>query len=131
MKNTNIKRIVTSKKKVFDYWLQFLKPYHKLRQKEIEAVSLMLYYRYELSREISNIDLVEKLLFSTETRKEMRAELGGMGPKVFNNMLTTLRKKGVLGKDNKINPGLIPKMSETGFKLIFSFEVKDEIKQRS
>ena len=125
MKNTNIKRISTSKKYIFRHWLQILKPYHKLRDKEQEALALMLYYRYELSQEVSNPDLVQKLLFSTDTRKQMRADLGGMGPKVFNNLLTALRKKGVLGKDNVINPGLVPKMSETGFKLIFNFEVNE------
>jgi hypothetical protein len=85
----------------------------------------MLYYRYELSIEVSNPDLVQKLLFSTDARKQMRADLGDMGPKVFNNLLTALRKKNVLGKNNIINPGLIPKMSETGFKLIFNFEVNE------
>lgn len=125
MKNTNIKRISTSKKYIFRHWLKILKPYHKLRDKEQEALALMLYYRYELSIEVSNPDLVQKLLFSTDARKQMRADLGDMGPKVFNNLLTALRKKNVLGKNNIINPGLIPKMSETGFKLIFNFEVNE------
>jgi len=40
--NMNIKRIHTDKRSIFRYWLEFLKPYHKLRAKEIEALSLML-----------------------------------------------------------------------------------------
>ena len=122
--NMNIKRIHTDKKSIFRYWLEFLKPYHKLRQKEIEALSLMLYYRYELSREIKDMEMVDMILFSTKTRAQIREDLGGMGQKVFNNLLTSLRKKGVVNKDNKINHVLIPKMSEDGFKLIFDFEVK-------
>ena len=125
-KNINIKRIHTDKKSIFNYWLEFLKPYHKLRRKEIEAVSLLLYYRYELSREVSNIDLVERLLFSTETRSKIREDLNNMSQKVFNNLLTSLRKKGVLSKDNKIAPQLIPNMTEEGFNLVFSFEVKKQ-----
>tara|TARA_R110002051_G_scaffold278448_1_gene339820 strand:+ start:259 stop:627 length:369 start_codon:yes stop_codon:yes gene_type:complete len=120
----NIKRIHKSKKTIFRYWLEFLKPYHKLRTKEIEALALMLYYRYELSREISNKDIVDIVLFSTETRAKIRKELGGMGQKVFNNLLTSLRKKKVITKENKINPVLIPMMTEEGFKLVFNFEVK-------
>tara|TARA_R110000796_G_scaffold83300_3_gene182359 strand:+ start:495 stop:863 length:369 start_codon:yes stop_codon:yes gene_type:complete len=120
----NIKRILTDKKSIFRYWLEFLKPYHKLRAKEIEALSLILYYRYELAREISNINIVDIVLFSTETRMKIRDDLGGMGQKVFNNLLTSLRSKGVLTKDNKINPVLIPSMSEDGFKLVFNFEVE-------
>jgi len=122
--NMNIKRIHTDKKSIFRYWLEFLKPYHKLRAKEIEALSLMLYYRYELSREINNMEIVDMILFSTETRGKIRADLGGMGQKVFNNLLTSLRKKGVITKDNKINHVLIPNMTEEGFKLVFDFDVK-------
>lgn len=122
--NMNIKRIHTDKKSIFRLWLEFLKPYHKLRNKEIEALSLMLYYRYELSREIPNVDMVEMILFSTETRGKIRAELNNMSQKVFNNLLTSLRKKGVLTKENKIHHNLIPNMTEKGFKLIFNFEVK-------
>ena len=122
--NMNIKRIHTDKKSIFRLWLEFLKPYHKLRNKEIEALSLMLYYRYELSREIPNVEMVDMILFSTETRSKIRSELSNMSQKVFNNLLTSLRKKGVLTKDNKIHHNLIPNMTESGFKLIFNFEVK-------
>jgi hypothetical protein len=124
----NIKRIHTDKKSIFRYWLEFLKPYHKLRTKEIEALSLMLYYRYELSREIKNMETVDMILFSTQTRSKIRKDLNDMGQKVFNNLLTSLRKKGVITKDNKINPVLIPMMTEEGFKLVFNFEVKHETK---
>jgi hypothetical protein len=84
----------------------------------------MLYYRYELTREISNMEIVDMILFSTETRSKIRKDLGDMGQKVFNNLLTSLRKKGVITKDNKINHVLIPRMTEDGFKLVFNFEVK-------
>lgn len=127
--NKSIKTIFTSKKSIFRFWLEFLKPYHKLRNKEIEALSLLLYYRYELSREISNESMVDMILFSTETRAKIRVELDNMSQKVFNNLLTSLRKKGVLAKDNKIRKSLIPKMGEEGFELIFNFKVKDETKQ--
>lgn len=122
--NMNIKRIHTDKKSIFRYWLEFLKPYHKLRAKEIEALSLMLYYRYELSREIKDTDMVDMILFSTQTRNKIREDLGGMGQKVFNNLLTSLRKKKIISKENKINHVLIPNMTEEGFKLIFDFDVK-------
>lgn len=124
MSNVNVKRILSDKKSIFRYWLEFLKPYHKLRTKEIEALSLMLYYRYELSRSINDADMVDMILFSTQTRIKIRKDLNDMGQKVFNNLLTSLRKKGVITKDNKINPVLIPSMTEEGFKLVFNFEVK-------
>ena len=122
--NMNVRRIHTSKKSIFRFWLEFLRPYHKLRTKEIEALALMLYYRYELTREIKDMEMVDMILFSTQTRTKIREDLGGMGQKVFNNLLTSLRKKEVITKDNKINPVLIPNMTEDGFKLVFDFEVK-------
>ena len=127
MNNTNVKRIKTSKKKLFRYWLEFLKPYHKLAQKEVEALSLMLYYRHELSKEVINPKLIDKLLFSQNTRKQIRDDLGGMDNKVFNNLLTVLRRKKVLSRDNKILPALIPSIDKDGggFKLIFNFEVDE------
>ena len=122
--NKNIKRIHTTKKSMFRYWLEFLKPYHKMRTKEIEVLSLMLYYRYELSREIQNSEMVDTVLFSTKTRLKIRSELDNMGQRNFNNILTALRNKNVLSKENKITNVLIPNMTEDGFQLIFDFEIK-------
>ena len=126
--NMNVKRILAKKELIFEMWLEFLKPYHGLRPKEIKALAIMLYYRYEISREVAQEEMVDMILFSTETRRKMMKELGGMGQKVFNNLLTSLRRKKVLTKDNKINHKLIPNMSENGFKLVFNFEIKDETK---
>jgi hypothetical protein len=128
MSHASVKSIQTDSRTVFMYWLEFLKPYHKLANKEVEALSILLYYRWELSKEVSNIALVDKLLFSSEVRLKVREDLGGMKSGVFNNLLTTLRKKGVLSKDNKIIPALIPNIrpESTGFKLIFDFEINDK-----
>ena len=126
--NASVKSIQTDSRTVFMYWLEFLKPYHKLANKEVEALSILLYYRWELSKEVSNMALVDKLLFSSEIRLKVREDLGGMKSGVFNNLLTTLRRKGVLSKDNKIIPALIPNINpnSTGFKLIFDFEINDK-----
>lgn len=123
-KNINIKRIHTDRETAFRYWLEFLKPYHKLRHKEIEALAIMLYYRYKLSLDIDNPEFVNRILFSTETRVKIREQLNNMSSKVFNNLLTSLRKKKVLTKNNEINPILIPKMNEEGFTLMFDFDIK-------
>tara|TARA_R110000744_G_scaffold317439_1_gene424053 strand:+ start:23 stop:409 length:387 start_codon:yes stop_codon:yes gene_type:complete len=122
--NMNIKRIHTDKKSIFRYWLEFLRPYHKLRTKEIEALSLLLYYRYELSRSIPDLEMVNVVLFSTQTRNKIREDLGGMKQKNFNNLLTSLRNKDIIKPGNKINHVLIPNMTEDGFKLVFDFEIK-------
>lgn len=133
MKNVSIKNINTSKREVFMYWLRFLKPYHKLADREMQALSSLLYYRQELLNQIDNEPLVEKLLFSQEIRRKVRKDLGGMQNGVFNNLLTALRRKKVITKDNKIIRPLIPRMEKNaeGFKLIFNFEFKEDEVQHS
>lgn len=129
MLNTDVKQIKTTQREIFRYWLEFLKPFHKLANKEIEAMSSLLYYRHELSKEIKSPDLIDKLLFSKDMRQQVRNDLGGMKNGVFNNLLTVLRRKKVLSTDNKIFPFLIPKFQPEakGFKLILNFEI-DETK---
>tara|TARA_R110000868_G_scaffold143967_3_gene362722 strand:- start:860 stop:1198 length:339 start_codon:yes stop_codon:yes gene_type:complete len=110
------------------YWLEFLKPYHKLANKEIEALGLMLYYRHELSKEVSNEDLVDKLLFSSDIRQKIKTDLGGMKNGVFNNLLSTLRRKKVLSTKNKITSSLIPNKDPMSkeFSLVFNFQINED-----
>ncbi len=124
----SVKTIKVNSKRLFEYWLEFLKPYHKLAGREVEALSILLYYRRELSKEVPNMDLVDKLLFSSDIRIKIREDLGGMSSGVFNNLLSTLRRKKVLSKENKILPALIPNMGpdSKGFQLIFDFEIYDK-----
>lgn len=128
MKNLSIKGIQTSEKNLFVYWLEFLKPYHKLANKEIEALGLMLYYRHELSKEVSNEDLVDKLLFSSDIRQKIKTDLGGMKNGVFNNLLSTLRRKKVLSTKNKITSSLIPNKDPMSkeFSLVFNFQINED-----
>ncbi len=125
MANISVKRIETDEKKLFLYWLVFLKPYHGLRQKEMEALAVFLFYRHKLDLEVLNKELIDKLLFSQDVRKNIMAELNITSSYAFNNMLTALRKKGVISKENIILPSLIPNFipGSDNFKLIFNFEV--------
>ena len=126
--NINIKNLNIPKKKFFMYWLQFLKPYHKLRDKEIEMLSLFLNKRYELSEKIKDDDLLDTMLFDKKIKDEIREEMNYSSHQVFNNMLSSLRSKGVI-INGKINKGLIPELLEgsDNFKLIFNFNIRDEI----
>jgi hypothetical protein len=125
MENVNIKRIQVDVKQLFTYWLTFLKPYHNLRQKEIEALSVFLYYRYKISEEVLNKALIDKLLFSPDVRKNIMADLNISSTYIFNNLLTALRNKNVITRDNKIAEVLIPNFTpgSDNFKLVFNFEL--------
>ena len=127
MQNINVKNIDVNRQKFFIYWLQFLKPYHKLRDKEIELLSLLLEKRYVLSQKITDPSLVDLLLLSTENRKIIMEEMGYHSMQVLTNALSGLRKKKVLD-DNSIIKGLIPEINNdtNNFKLIFNFNIKNE-----
>lgn len=127
--NINIKNLNIPKKKFFMYWLQFLKPYHKLRDKEIEMLSLFLNKRYELSKKITDDDLLDTMLFDKNIKDQIREEMSYSNHQVFNNMLSSLRTKGVI-VNGKINKGLIPQLADdsNNFKLIFNFNIQDEVR---
>lgn len=124
--NLNVKTLNVTKKLFFKRWLDFLKPYHKLRPKEIELLAILLYKRYNLSKVVKDDKILNKLLFDTENRKELKKELNYTHPQVLNNMLHSLRKSNAIDENNVIAPGLIPNMDGNNFKLVFNFNIKDE-----
>ena len=121
----NIKTLNLDKEKFFIYWLQFLKPYHKLRDKEMEMLSLFLLKRDELSEKIKDEALLDSMLFDKKIKEEIRKKMKYSNHQVFNNMLSSLRAKNVI-IDNKIHKGLIPNLTEKNFKLVFNFNIIDE-----
>ena len=120
----NVKNIKTDKNNFYYLWLQFLKPYHKLTNKEIELLALFLKKREELSRSINDNNLIDKMLFNKDTKADIRAIMNYETYQVFNNMMTSLRKKGAI-VDNSINKGLVPKLEGDNFKLIFNFNINE------
>ena len=77
-KNSNIAHIVTTLAKAdnnfFRYWLQFIKPLHGLSYKEMEVLASFLRMRYELSKSISNDELLDKVLMNADTKRVIREE---------------------------------------------------------
>ena len=46
-------------------------------------------------------------------------------------MISSLRSKGVIDKNNSIVKGLIPNIKGKNFKLVFNFNIKDEAGQET
>ena len=123
MKNTNVATIKTNEEKLFEYWVVLTKPLHKLTDAESAIFLKFLNKRYQNMQHIKDEAIVDKLLFSTETRKEIMDEIGcKMGS--FQNYLSSMRAKGVI-KDNKLNKKMIPNydLGSKDFKLIFNFVI--------
>jgi hypothetical protein len=125
MKNANIANIRTNVDGLFEHWVALTQPLHKLTDAESSIFLEFLRKRHLFASNVKDDNVVNKLLFSTDTRKEIMVSLGyKMG--TFQNYLTSMRNKGVI-QDNKINKKLIPNYEDgtNNFKLIFNFDIKN------
>ena len=126
-KNQSVTPIPCSIEEFFHYWLVFTKPFHKLGNREIEVLSIFLFKRFELSKIIKEDSLVDKYLFSSDVREELRAKTA-YNKNHFHLILTNLRRSGILSSENNINKRFIPDISEdaTSFNLLYQFTIKDD-----
>lgn len=121
----NIINVPTSLEgKFFRYWLEFLRPIHKLTSREIEVVELFLKKRYELSKKVSDKELLDKIAMSEDVKKEIREKLG-ITSQHFQVIMSKLRKNRVI-IDNKLNKKFIPNLNkkESTFSLMIYFELQ-------
>lgn len=120
----NIIRIPTSLDgKFFRYWLEFLRPLHKLTDREIDVVELFLKRRYKLSKVIADEDLLDKVVMGEDVKKEIREELG-ITLAYFQVIMSKLRKNKVV-IDNKLNRKFMPNLKKGSdtFSLLLYFEI--------
>lgn len=124
-KADNVIRIPTSLNgNFFKYWFMFLRPFHKLTDREIDIIASFAKQRYELSKVIKDNDILDKVTMSEDTKKKVREECNISLPH-FQVIMGKLRKNKVI-VDNRINPKFIPNISEgTGTcQLLLLFELK-------
>lgn len=124
MKNANVAHLKSKDlNDLLKKWLLFTRPIHKLTEAEETILYCFLRKRFEFSASVNSEEIVERLLFSTDVRKDIMEELGyKMG--TFQNYLSSMRGKGVIS-ENKINKKIIPniKLGDKSFQLIFNFSI--------
>ncbi len=124
-KANNIVRIPTSlNSKFFRYWFEFLQPFHKLTEREIDVITSFVKQRYELSKVIKDNDILDKVTMSEDTKRKVREECNITLPH-FQVIMGKLRKNKVI-IDGKINPRFIPNIDEEvgSFQLLLYFDLK-------
>ncbi|MGK2864879.1 MAG: hypothetical protein ACSLE0_23305 [Chitinophagaceae bacterium] len=124
---TNVKslNINVHLKTMFKLWLEITTTFHKLTKQQISVLALFLYYHHELGKEITNNKIVWKMVFDYEVKEKIKKELD-MGDAGFQNVLTRLRKKGIIN-DNQIVKTYIPLLEKNNnnFRVIFNFNIID------
>lgn len=108
--------------KFFRYWFEFLKPFHHLTEREIDVITSFVKQRYELSKVITDSDILDKVTMSEDTKRKVREECEITLPH-FQIVMSKLRKNKVI-IDNKINPRYIPNVKEENgsFKMMLLFD---------
>lgn len=103
----------------FEQWVEWTKPIHKLRPRECVVAARYLEKHYQLSKVVSDKNILDQILFSNETRAELREDLG-MDANSLQVILTSLRKANVIQQEQRtkhsrtpmLNPRFIPQVHE-------------------
>ena len=114
--------IKTTEEKFYRQLLELLRcipPFNKLRPKELDVLGEILHQ----NNRYKNIPSKQRtiVVFSTDTRKEMRTNLD-MTVDIFNNNLSGLRKHKILGEDNRLIKFLETLYFDTEYSLEFNFK---------
>lgn len=108
----------------FRMWLEFLRPFHKLTERESDVMASFLRQRYELSKVVSDQEILDKLIMSEDTKKKVREDCG-ISQVHFQVIMTKLKKSKMID-NGKINPRFIPRVDKDtkSFQLLLSFELQ-------
>lgn len=106
----------------FKMWFMFLQPFHHLTERETEVATSFVKQRYELSKVVSDNDILDRLVMSEDTKRKVREECNITLPH-FQVIMGKLRKNNII-VDGKLNPRYIPRVIEENgsFKLMLLFD---------
>lgn len=122
----NVVRIPTSLGgNFFKHWFEFLEPFHKLTEREVEVVAAFVKHRYVLSKVIKDDEILDKVVMSEDVKRQIREECKMSLPH-FQVIMGKLRKQKLI-IEGKLNKRFIPSLPENpkDFKLMLYFEFKD------
>lgn len=109
-------------KDFFDLWIEYLAPKHHLTKSEQKFLAACLRQRYELSKGISDENVLDETALNEIYRTKIRKELN-ISTQQMQNVITKLKKLHILIPRNfpfsdklsyyKIAPSFIPSYKET------------------
>ena len=93
----------------FRLWVEFLTPFHKLTKREKDVAARVIAQYVKLSESIKDQEVLEQVLWSQTSRKDMRDSLG-MSKEFFQMVVGKLREAGVL-TGGAVNNKYLPHLS--------------------
>ena len=122
--NNVIARKTSLSGKFFRIWLEFLRPFHKLTERETDVMAAFLKERFELSKVVSDQEVLNRLTMSEDTKKKIR-ETCNISQTHFQVIMTKLKKNNIIS-NNRINPKFIPRIDKNakGFQLLLAFDLE-------
>lgn len=120
----------------FIKWIEYLAPKHHLTKSEQKFLAACLRQRHELSKSITDENLLDETALSKTYRDKIRQE-AGLGVQQAHNIVSKLKSRGILipktypfsDKLNyyKISPSFIPDyVEDKDFTLLFVFRKNGE-----
>lgn len=121
----NLATIKTDFEGVVNRWIKFTAPMHNLTPQEQDLISQLLLQYFRLKEKIDDPELLWKMVFDYDTKAEIKNVLGWKDY-TLQNLLTRLRKKGIITRNNQIAKPYIPNLSSDakGYKIIFNFIIQ-------
>ena len=126
-KANNVVRIPTSLNgKFFRYWFEFLEPFHKLTDREIDVITSFVKHRYELSKVIKDDAILDRETMGDSVRKEVIEELK-ITPSFYQQILGKLKKNNII-VNGVISKRYLPPINEkySDFRLLLKFEFEED-----
>lgn len=107
----------------FRNWFEFLKPFHHLTDRECDVAAAFVKLRWELSHDITDPDLLDRVVMTNESKQIVR-ERCGITIQHFQVVMSKLKKHKVT-LDGKLNPKFIPNIQKDSdsFRLLLYFKL--------
>ena len=107
----------------FFYWLDFLRPFHKLTSVETKILAAILHERFILSKVVTDDKLLDRIILNKDSRKKY-IETCHINSNNLSVTLSSLKEKGVI-KDNRMNMRFVPNIKHdcTHYEMVLNFNI--------
>lgn len=111
----------------FLYWLDFLRPFHKLTSVETKILAAILHERFILSKVVTDDKLLDRIVLNKDSRKKY-IETCNINSNNLSVTISSLKDKGAI-KDNRINMRYVPNIKQdcTHYEMVLNFVIDKQI----